>query len=401
MKKIWVGIMMAAGVLAALSCPAAAQSDFPSVKVAEMVENSVVSIDVNSVAFGAVRFAGVETSRTGTLATRRQTGVIYSEDGYIITDSNGIEDAALINVRFNDGTEMQAEVIGVDSFYGFAVLKVDPKKKLTPVKLLKVTYDPLTNTYPYDQGDSVVAVGNSGGFGGTVTYGIISAVRNFRNRNYILLPSVIQADVVINTGNEGGPLFNDQGEMIGMHDKRGGGGSMQNTTFFSPATLVARVADEIIADKAAGDEIKVWHPWLGIKPFSGSVGLFGLRQFGDDLKMFMDIPDQYWDVGIAIDTVYPESPAREYGILNKDILMYVTVYGKDDEENPKRPYMLLKSIQDLELMVTTAEEGDRFVFGVLRNRKLFDIDVVVGQHPGEFDFASGSHLAVEDSRFYF
>jgi len=400
MNRIWAGILVAVGAFVVLSGTVWAQSDFPSVKVAEMVGDSVVSIDVNSVAFAAVRVGGLgESSRTGTLATRRQTGVIYSADGYIITDSNGIEDAALINVRFNDGSELSAEVVGIDAFYGFAVLKVDPKDPLKPVTMLNVDYDPLTNQYPYDQGDAVVAIGNSGGFGGTVTYGIISAVRNFRNRNYILLPSVIQADVVINTGNEGGPLFNENGEMIGMHDKRGGGGSMQNTTFFSPAALVSRVADEIIADKAAGDEIKVWHPWLGIKPFSGSVGIFGLRQFGDDLKMFMDIPDQYWDVGIAIDTVYPESPAREYGILNKDILMYVTVY--DSMENVKRPYMLLKSIQDLELMVTTADEGDRFVFGVLRNHKLFDIDVVVGQHPGEFDFVSFANIAVEDSRFYF
>jgi serine protease Do len=400
MNRIWAGILVAVGAIAVLSGTVRAQSDFPSVKVAEMVGDSVVSIDVNSVAFAAVRIGGLgESSRTGTLATRRQTGVIYSADGYIITDSNGIEDAALINVRFNDGSELSAEVVGIDAFYGFAVLKVDPKDPLKPVTMLRVDYDPLTNQYPYDQGDAVVAIGNSGGFGGTVTYGIISAVRNFRNRNYILLPSVIQADVVINTGNEGGPLFNENGEMIGMHDKRGGGGGMQNTTFFSPAALVSRVADEIIADKASGDEIKVWHPWLGIKPFSGSVGIFGLRQFGDDLKMFMDIPDQYWDVGIAIDTVYPESPAREYGILNKDILMYVTVY--DSLENVKRPYMLLKSIQDLELMVTTADEGDRFVFGVLRNHKLFDIDVVVGQHPGEFDFVSFANIAVEDSRFYF
>jgi S1-C subfamily serine protease len=398
-KRIWIGSLLALGLAAVSAAPAAAQDDFPSVKVAEMVGDSVVSIDVNSVAFGAVRFSGIESSRTGTLATRRQTGIIYSEDGYIVTDSNGIEDAALINVRLNDGTELTGEVIGVDSFYGFAVLKVDPEKKLKPVKILKVQYDPLNNVYPYDQGDSVVAIGNSGGFGGTVTYGIISAVRNFRNRNYVLLPSVIQADVVINTGNEGGPLFNDKGELIGMHDKRGGGGSMQNTTFFSPAVLVDRVAREIIADKAANDEIKVWHPWLGIKPFSGSVGFQGLRQFGDDLKMFMDIPDQYWDVGIAIDAVYPESPAREYGILNKDILMYVTVYDKD--ENVKHDYRLLKSIQELELMVTTAEEGDRFVFGVLRNSKLFDIDVIIGQHPGEFEFFSVSHIEVEDSRFYF
>lgn len=388
----------------ALTGTALAQEDFPSMKVAKQAGDTVVSIDVNSVAYGSVSgFGGVELSRSGTLSTRHLTGFIFKPNGYIVTDSADVEGAALVNVRLSDGTETSAKVVGVDAFYGVGVLKVDvPKgKTLKPAKILKERYDPFADVFPYDQGDSVVTIGYSGGFGGTVTYGIISAIRNFRNRNGILLPSVIQSDVVINTGNEGSPLFNDKGEVIAMHERRGGGGSMQNTTFFTPIVVIARAAQEIIDDFESGREIEVWHPWLGIKPFAGSQSPFGgIREFSDELKMFMDIPEQYWDAGVPLDSVYPESPAREFGLIDQDILMTLTVLDKD--ENVKYDYRLIKGIQDLELMVTTAEEGDIFVFGVLRNGKLFDVEVVVGQHPGEFDRTGALNTSgvVDSSEFF-
>jgi len=380
------------------AAPQQAPSDeFPSEKVARIAGDSVVSIDINSVSMGSVS-TGVRlsegllvqttTARTGTLATKHVTGFIMDDKGHIITDSTDIEGATLLVVRLSDGTELPAKVIGTDGFYGVGVIQVDPPKgrKLHPAKLLQAKYDPFNDIYPYDQGDSVVSIGYSGGFGGTVTYGIISAIRNFRNRNFVLLPSVIQSDVVINTGNEGSPLFNDKGEVIAMHERRGGGGSMQNTTFFTPINIIHRAAKEIISDYEAGREIEVWHPWLGIKPFSGSRNLSGqIRQVTDDLKMFYNIPYQYWDVGVWLDSVYPESPAREFGLIDKDILLEVEVLDKNEKVKYKKA--LLKSIQDLELMVTTADEGDIFVFGVLRDFKMFNVEVVVGQHPGEFNNA--------------
>jgi S1-C subfamily serine protease len=382
--------------------PAAADqatSEFPSEKVARIAGDSVVSIDINSVAYGSISTGALPTTgglivqtttaRTGTLATKHVTGFILDNKGHIVTDSTDIEGATMLNVRLSDGTELPAKVIGTDGFYGVGVIQVDPPKgkKLHPAAILQAKYDPFKDIYPYDQGDSVVSIGYSGGFGGTVTYGIISAIRNFRNRNRVLLPSVIQSDVVINTGNEGSPLFNEKGEVIAMHERRGGGGSMQNTTFFTPIDIIKRAAGEIIQDYDAGREVEVWHPWLGIKPFSGSFSLNGrLRQVTDDLKMFYNIPYQYWDVGVWLDEVYPESPAREFGLIDKDILLEVEVLDKNEKVKYKK--QLLKSIQDLELMVTTADEGDIFVFSVLRDFKLFNVEVVIGQHPGEFSNAT-------------
>jgi S1-C subfamily serine protease len=397
--KLGTMIFAAIGLCVALAGNALAQADFPAVKVAAEVGASVVSIEVHSVAYASLSMGGM--SQTGSLATQRLTGFVYNKEGYIATDAAGISENAYIKVRLSDNTELAADFIGKDDFYGIGVIKVDSPKPLVPLKMVREYFNEVDNIYPYDRGDAVVAIGNSGGFGGTVTYGIISGVRVFRNRNFVLLPSMIQADVVINSGNEGCPLFNDKGEMIGMHEHRADGGSMQNTTFFQPAGLVSRVVDEIIADKAAGEDIEVWHPWLGIKTFAGTPSIItgNIRSFSDDLKMFMDIPDQYWDVGIAVDTVYTESPAREFGILSKDILMAVTILRED--ESVKRPYTLLKDIQDLEIMVTTAEKGDIFVFQVLRRRKIFDVEVVVDQHPGAFAFVNLSALDFQDSRDFF
>jgi S1-C subfamily serine protease len=384
--RIFVTFVLASIVMLGV---ALAQDDFPAVMVAEMVKDSVVAIDANTVTYGAVTGAGTfEYARYQELLTNRLTGFVYSDNGYIITDSRDIEGATILTVIFGAGTEnereLDAEIVGIDEEYGIGVIKVEPEEPLIPVKLMADLYDPTNDQYPYEQGDAVVTIGYSGGFGGTVTYGIISAIRNFRNRNGILLPHVIQADTAINAGNEGCPLFNDRGDVIAMHDRRGGGGSMQNTTFFIPVWLVKRVADEIIANYESAKPVKdfeVWHPWLGIKPFSGSRSPFGgIREFSDDLKMYMDIPDQYWDVGILMDKVWYESPAREFGLRDRDIVLDITVL--DVNEDVKIDYQLIKSIGQVEILVTTADRGDIFVFGVLRNYNYFKVSVPVGQHPG-------------------
>jgi S1-C subfamily serine protease len=401
-------------MLLLLSGSAFAQGELIAEKVAAEVTPNVVSIDSNSVSYGQVLGGFIERSRQQRLATSYLTGFIYTKNGYIITDSMGIEEATLLTVRLNDNTELEAKLVGVDPEYGVGVIKVDPskldpKKPLVPAKIVKGRYDPLDEVYPYDQGDPVLTVGYSGGYGGTVTSGIISAVRNFRNRNGLLIPHVIQSDAVVNAGNEGCPLFNKNGEIIAIHDRRGGGGSMQNTTFFTPIWLIVRAADEIIACYEKGKDMKdceVWHPWLGVKTFTGTLSpLTGqMREVGDDLKMYMDIPDQYWDTGILLDSVWTESPAAEFGLLPKDMLLDVQVLrqeGQSKREVEKIPYRLLKSVEELEVLVTTAERGDIFVFGVLRNYNYFKVEVPIGQHPGAFASIESMTIGFEFSNEYF
>jgi S1-C subfamily serine protease len=413
MKKLFALAL----ALAAVGSAAMAADEYPAVAVVEQVQDSVVSIDANQVTFGVALGAGDEVARQQRLLTNTLTGFVYTADGYIITDSQEIESAVLLNVVFADGSELEGKVVGVDEEYGIGVIKVEPKTPLKPVKMLDKLYEPKKDSYPYAQGDPIIAIGSSAGFGGTVTTGIIGAIRNFRNENGILVPNMIQADVVINAGNEGSPLFNNNGEVIAFHDRRSDGGRMQNTTFFTPIWFVRRIADEII--KNHEDEIEdpeIWHPWLGIKPFAGSTGILsgdfgGIRTVGDDLKMFLDIPDQYWDVGVLIDTVFQESPAKEFGLRDKDMLLEVQVLHGDNDvnrekgivEEEKHPRQFIKRIEDLELMVTTADRGDIFIFGVLRAKSYFNVEVVIGQHPGAFIFTlpAGQFVDLEVSNDYF
>lgn len=362
-----------------------AQSEYPMVNIVEQVAPSVVAINVDRVRFGGVQSMGIGESRYETFSTRRLTGIVFTENGYIITEEQGVGDAEILTVVLSDGTELDAKLVGKDEMYGISILKVESDTPLVPAEIVQEHYDWVDNIYPYDQGDAVVAIGSSGGYGSTVTFGIISAVRNFRNRNQVLIPNMIQADVAINSGNQGCPLFNEKGQVVGYHDQISG---LENITFFLPMFIVTRIAEEIISNAesaAAVEDYPIWHPWLGISTYSGSVSPFtgSIRTVDPQLKMFMDVPAEYWDIGILVSEVWQESPAREFGIRPMDMLMTLVV--QDAEENIKVEYHLLETIEYLELLVTTADRDEIFNFGLIRNTKddwqWIDVQVVVGQTP--------------------
>lgn len=390
----------------ALLCTAVswAQNDDQLTKIVSEVHGSVVSVNTKSLTYGSISGGmGGESSRYQEIATGWLSGFVFDKKGYIVTDSQDLEGAKIITVYTSENVELPAEVVGLDQDYGIGVIKVHSDKPLVPVKILATPYDQVKEIYPYGQGDTVIAIGASGGFGGTVTSGIVSAMRNMRNRSGTLIPNMIQSDVKINVGNEGCPLFNDRGEVIGMHEMRGGGRE-QSISWFTPMWLVNRIAGELIANyesKKPVKDFKVWHPWLGIKPYISRSGAFlgaGMG-VGDDLKMFMNIPDQYWDTGFLVDNVYPDSPSSEYGLLAKDYVFAVTVRDKNEKE--VIPYTLIKEIEQLELMVCNAQKGDVFTFEVLRIPNRILVEVVIGQHPGAFSFFSVSNLGFERSDQYF
>ena len=109
-------------IFAALLAGQALAQDYGAIDVVDEVRNSVVSIDINSL---AVNYATLDMS-TQSLLTRQITGVVYTENGYILTDSNSIDDGIYINVRFEDGHEYEGEFIGADLQYGVGVIKIDP-----------------------------------------------------------------------------------------------------------------------------------------------------------------------------------------------------------------------------------------------------------------------------------
>ncbi|WP_274628388.1 DegQ family serine endoprotease [Arvimicrobium flavum] len=177
--------------------------------------------------------------------------VIDAEKGIVVTNNHVIADSDEIEVNFSDGSKLKAELVGTDTKTDIAVLKVDPKlKKLKAVKF--------GDSSKLRIGDWVMAIGNPFGLGGTVTVGIVSA----RNRDINSGPydDFIQTDAAINRGNSGGPLFNMNGEVVGINTAiiSPSGGSI-GIGFSIPSALAVGVVQQL----AEFGETR--RGWLGVR----------------------------------------------------------------------------------------------------------------------------------------
>lgn len=198
--------------------------------------------------FGPKGKGGDESRRVQSLGSGF---VVDAEKGIIVTNNHVIADADEVEVVFNDGTKLKAEVLGKDTKTDLAVLKIDPKKhKLTAVKF--------GNSSKARIGDWVMAIGNPFGLGGTVTLGIISAIN--RNINSGPYDSFIQTDAAINRGNSGGPLFDMEGEVIGINTAiiSPSGGSI-GIGFAIPSEMAVPVIDQL---EEFGETRR---GWLGVR----------------------------------------------------------------------------------------------------------------------------------------
>ena len=176
------------------------------------------------------------------------SGFIVSDDGYILTNNHVVQDADEIIVRLNDRRELEAVLIGADPSSDLAVLKVDADD-LPTVEL--------GDSDKLDVGEWVVAIGSPFGFDYSVTAGIVSAKgRSLPNENYV---PFIQPEVAINPGHSGGPLFNLDGQVVGINSQiytRSGG--FMGVSFAIPINVAMDVAEQL---KSKG---KVSRGWLGV-----------------------------------------------------------------------------------------------------------------------------------------
>ena len=179
------------------------------------------------------------------------SGFFISEDGYLVTNNHVVEGGSAFTVVMDNGTELDAKLIGSDPRTDLAVLKVDGAGT-------KFTYVNFTDDSKVRVGDWVVAVGNPFGLGGTVTAGIVSA----RGRDIGAGPydDFIQIDAAVNRGNSGGPAFNLNGEVVGI-----------NTAIFSPSggnvgiafAIPASTAKEVVKDLMKSGTVQ--RGWLGVQ----------------------------------------------------------------------------------------------------------------------------------------
>jgi serine protease Do len=226
--------------------------------------------------------------------------VVDGKEGLVVTNNHVIEGADEIIINFNDGTKLKVEkVLGKDTKTDLALLKVTPKKPLPSV--LFGSSDKLK------VGDWVMAIGNPFGLGGSVTVGIISAKQ--RDINSGPYDDYLQTDASINKGNSGGPLFNMDGEVIGV-----------NTAIISPSGGSIGIGFSVPSDTATVvvDQLRQFgetrRGWLGVK----------IQSITEDLAEAYGVKE---NTGALVSTVTPESPAAKGGIQDGDVILKFD--GKD------------------------------------------------------------------------
>jgi S1-C subfamily serine protease len=163
------------------------------------------------------------------------SGVIFSEDGYIVTNLH-ILNSKQINVSLNNGKNYQAKIIGIDKNADIAVIKISADEDLNPINI--------ADSNSLKVGDRVLAIGNPYGIGISVSNGIISATGRDYGNPYLEL---IQTDAAINPGNSGGALINENGNLIGINSKiYSNTGAYQGIGFAIPSNVVVQIATQLI-----------------------------------------------------------------------------------------------------------------------------------------------------------
>ena len=283
------------------------------------------------------------------------SGFVIDSSGLVVTNNHVIAEADEITVIFNDGSRLKAELLGKDQKTDIALLKVKPEKPLKAVKF--------GDSERLRLGEWVVAIGNPFSLGGTVTAGIVSA----RNRDIQSGPydNYIQTDAAINRGNSGGPLFNLDGEVIGVNTAiiSPSGGSI-GIGFAVPSDTVSAVVEQL---KQFG---QVHRGWLGVK----------IQTVTDDIAETLGVPE---NSGALISTVTPDSPASKAGLQPGDVILKFD--GKD-----------VSTMRGLPKIVAQAPIGKSVDVDLLRKGQHKTLQVTVGRLEDEEDNDDQGNKAPED-----
>ena len=265
------------------------------------------------------------------------SGFIIGNEGHVVTNNHVIQDADEITVILQDDTRLNASLIGRDARTDLAVLKIDNKPKFKGVKF--------GDSSESKVGDWIVAIGNPFGLGGTVTAGIISA--RGRNINAGPYDDFIQTDASINRGNSGGPMFNMEGEVIGI-----------NTAIFSPSggsvgigfAIPSASAEPVIRQLIKNGEVQ--RGWLGVH----------IQQVTEEIAERLGLKKPS---GALVASLIPNGPAAKANIQPRDIIL--SFNGKEVQE-----------MRNLPKIVADTKVGDSVDVIVWRNNSRETLKVTVG-----------------------
>lgn len=283
------------------------------------------------------------------------SGFFISEDGFVVTNHHVIDSGTEFSVVLNDGTELDARLVGKDQRTDLAVLKVDADRTFTYVNF--------ADENDVRIGDWVVAVGNPFGLGGTVTAGILSA----RGRDIGAGPydDFLQIDAAVNRGNSGGPTFGLNGEVVGI-----------NTAIYSPSggnvgiafAVPASLAKEVVADLM--DDGSVERGWLGV----------AIQPVTDDIAESLGLDETS---GALVSDPQEDAPAAAAGIRAGDV---ITEVNGDKVEDPRA----------LSRMIADIDPGSNVEITINRSGKTSQIEVELGELPTDQIASLGEEPAQAD-----
>lgn len=315
-----------------------------AVGVAKKVLPSIVGINV-TYSVNSIFYNGQGT------ATAQGSGIIISEDGYILTNNHVVNSssssssfyelgkASKITVQlYNDDTEYEAEIVGTDEQTDLAVIKID-KDGLTAAEL--------GDSDSVQVGEFCMAIGNPLGLGSTVTDGIVSAVNrevtDEDGNSYL----AIQTNAAINSGNSGGALVNSQGQVIGINTLKVSGDGVEGVGFAIPINSTKDIYEQLIQYN------KVKRPYLGI----GGIDVNEQTARANNLT-----------VGIYVKSLENFSAAERAGIKVGDVIV-------------KADGQTVETMDELNEIKNQKEIGDKMTLTIWRNGNTQDIEVTLQEQP--------------------
>ncbi len=302
-------------------------------RAVEKIAPSVVKIDVTQrVNRGGPRRQGDELQGSG-------SGFVFTPDGFILTNSHVVHNAAGIGVTLSDGRPYQGYMVGEDPDTDLAVIRVDAPN---------LTAAAFGDSSPLRVGQLVIALGNPYGFYSTVTAGVISALgRSLRSQSGRLIADVIQTDAALNPGSSGGPLVTSRGEVIGV-----------NTAVILPAqgicfAIAVNMAKFVVAGLIREGRIR--RSYIGVAGVTVPLHRRIVRFYGLAAES-----------GVLVETIEPGSPAQKAEVMKGDIIV-----GFDERS--------IGAIDDLHRALTQEKVNKRVAVTLLRGTEEITLDIIPGE----------------------